>query len=595
MSSKPTSNRTLAELFGLNESLLALDVLERSTRVGLWIHDADADDLSWSAGTYGIHGVSPEQFKPTVDGMIAFYAPASRQLLMQAMEQAVNAGRNWNLDLELMQPDGTRKWVQVVGQAQQTDGRVSRVIGGVIDIGATRDGPDESRQRLVPSDGLQYHDPLTGLPNRQWLEKELTVRLEQTARDGRRGGWLLYLGLDRFKWVNESGGYGAGDHLILELVPRLTKALQPGGLLIRFSASKFAVLIAAQPVAIALQQAQALIAAVDSSRFKNDGRSITVGLSVGAVGLDTAGPADLKTVLRQAEACCRVAKLRGGGRVTLYSSEDAQLAEAEHDLIWSEEVQLALDENRFRLYAQRIVCIDGQAPPGYEILIRLQMCGGEVVPPDVFFPAMRRYGLMTLLDCRVIELVLEQLRNGLFQHYPCSYIAVNLSAPSYCDEIFVDFLLSALLSSGVAPEKLRFEITESEALPDLKTAQATVRRLNSHGFRVMLDDFGNGFTTFSDLRHLNIGGLKIDNSYTHRLDRDPFNQAVVACICDLCARLQLELIVEGVEDQATLDVLRPFNVRYAQGWLFHRPEPLLQALAGGVNAPASVSSTASKA
>jgi len=594
LSSKLTPNRTLAELFGLNESLLALDALERSTRVGLWIHDADADDLFWSAGAYGIHGVSPEQFKPTVDGMVAFYVPASRQLLMQAMEQALNAGRSWNLDLELTQPDGTRKWVQVVGQAQQTDGRVSRVIGSVIDIGAPRDGSDERRQRLVPSDGPQYHDPLTGLPDRQRLEKELTVRLEQAARDG-RGGWLLYLGLDRFKWVNESGGYGAGDRLILELVPRLTKALQAGDLLTHFSADKFAVLIAVQPVAMALQQAQALIAAVDSYRFKDDGRSITVGLSVGAVGLDTAGPADLKTVLRQAEVCCRVAKLRGGGRVTLYHSEDAQLAEAEHDLVWGEEVQLALDENRFQLHAQRIVCIDGQAPPGYEILIRLQMCDGEVVPPDVFFPAMRRYGLMTLLDRRVIELVLKQLRDGLFQHYPCSYIAVNLSAPSYCDEIFVDFLLSALLSSGVAPEKLRFEITESEALPDLKTAQATVRRLNSHGFRVMLDDFGNGFTTFSDLRHLNVGGLKIDDSYTRRLDRDPFNQAVVACICDLCERLQLELIVEGVEDEATLDVLRPFNVRYAQGWLFHRPEPLLQALAGGVNAPAGVSSTASTA
>lgn len=576
-------------MIGPDEFLLALHALERSTRVGIWIYDVGEDHLFWSTGTYRIHGLTPGQFTPTVDGVLDLYAQTSRSLFKQAIERALSTGRNWNLDLELIKPDDTRKWVRMASQTQQTDGRVRRIMGCVLDLRAGHGARDQSRKLLEHLKPQLYSDPLTGLPNRLMLESELTARLEQ-SRIGAASGWLLHLDLDRFRLINETCGNEAGDRLILELASRLRQALQPNDLLTRLGGDKFAVLMAALQRAAAVRRAKALIAMVDSYSFESGRRCFKLSLSVGAVALDVStGVTDLSTVLRHAETSCQVAKRRGGGRVTLYRSEDVQLASAEDDLVWGKEILLALDENRFELLAQRIVCLDGRNPPSYEMLLRLRQRDGTLALPGVFLPAAHRYGLRAALDRCVIEMVLEQCRNKLFEQYPCGYIAVNLSARSYCDDAFIDFLLSALTSSGVSPEKLRFEITESEALTDMKTAQATVKKLSAKGFRVMLDDFGNGYTAFDYLRRLQVAGLKIDNSYTRALDRDPFNQAVVACICNLCEQLQLELVAEGVEDEATLAKLRQFNMPYAQGWLFHRPEPLLQALAGGVTAPAYIS------
>lgn len=561
-----------------------MQVLERADLVGTWVYDVASEVLRWSYGTFRIAGQSPETFNPSINGALECYAPESRLIFAKAVKRALEEGLEINLKLELIRPDGSRHWVRVIGEGEQVDGVLVSVYGGIIDFSGHEELQSDQSTLVVRPQYRDSHDQLTGLPNRHALDRELAVRLAHSHING-AGGWLLHLDLDRFKLVNEVCGYAAGDRLILDILPLLKGALQAGDLLTRFSGDKFALLIAAVSPVDAVERGESLIQAINSHRFESEGHSFTVGLSVGAAPLDS-NSGDVSKVLRQAETSCQVAKRRGGDRVMLYRREDAQLASAEEDLGWGEEILCALDENRFELYAQRVVSIDSDAAPGYEVLVRLRQRDGTLSLPGSFLPAARRYGLMTTLDRRVVELVLSNCQLGLFDTYACSYLSVNLSALSLCDEAFITFLLPALARSGVPADRLRFEITESEALPSMDAARDTVDRLRSRGFDVLLDDFGNGFASFSYLRALKVDGLKIDNSYTRALQHDPFNQAVVSSICDLCAKLDLQLVAEGVEDEATLDILRQLKVREAQGWLFHRPEPLVTALQGGTPGPA---------
>lgn len=559
------------------DAALALSTLERAARVGIWTYDVASDTVRWSNGTYNISGRSPDGFTPTVASVLAMYAPDSQALLEDAIRQLLEDGADLNLELELLRPDGSSLWLQLVGEAQTEGGRVVGATGCVIDVDARRSAQSERRRLIEHVHYQQQHDQLTGLPNRHKLESTVAVQLAQAQNCG-ISGWLLHLDLTRFKLVNEACGYAAGDRLILELVPRLQRALQPWALLARFGGDKFGVLLPALTPAAVMSQAEALIAAVTAYRFESGDHSLTVGLAVGATPLD-ANTGDVSTVLRQAETSCQVAKLRGGDRVILYHREDSQLANAEEDQHWGEQILLALDEGRFELHAQRIVNLDG-GDPSYEILLRMRQRDGLLVLPGRFLPAARRYGLMTTLDRRVLALALAQFRAGAFDRHPCAYVSINLSAPSLSDEAFINFLLPMLSESCINPDRLRFEITESEAMHNVEHAQRAVTQLRTLGFRVMLDDFGSGYASFAYLRSLKVDGLKIDNSCTRALDRDPFNQAVVASIAGLCGQLDLELVAEGVEDEATLAVLRRLKVRYAQGWLFHRPQPLQQALLG---------------
>lgn len=575
----PQQERAAVPALVAEEASLSLATLERSGRMGVWLLDVESGQLHWSDEACRIHGIAPGTQPKTVEAMYALYAPASATRLRQALTRVVESGHDCSLELELARPGGMPAWVQLVTQSRQPGGRVNRVVGSIIDLRPHHAAEQRRKQLEEDLERQRYRDTLTGLPNRATLQSEIALRLSRGGQQD-AGLWFLHLDLDRFKLINQTCGYDAGDRLLLQLVERLSRALQAGDWLARIHGDSFAVLMAAATSYEVERRARVLIERVMSFYFEHQKRSLSVGLSIGAVALDAETLMDADTVLRQGEVSCQVAKQRGGNRVVLYQRGDTHLAGVESDQIWGGQILQALDEDRFELFAQRIVNIDSQSAPGYEILLRMRQRDGKYALPGLFLPAAHRYGLMTTIDQCVVEMVLKQCEAGLFERYPCRYVSVNLSAPSYCDEAFVDFLMAALVRSGVPPEKLRFEMTETENLPDIKVAQMTMLRLSSHGFRVMLDDFGNGFTSFGYLRRLNVGGLKIDNSYTYQLDKDPFNQAVVACVCDLCEQLRMELVVEGVETTEALDVLRQFNVRHAQGWLFHRPEPLAQALAG---------------
>lgn len=569
----------------------AFMALEDTARIGSWEYDVGTRQLRWSSGTYHLHGRLPFDFTPTLTAVLDLYTPTSRSLMSAAWQDALQDGRSWDLDLEL-QGGGQRRSIRTVGIPQRgINGRVERLIGCVFGVQQRRD--DGGRQPSNWRAEKIHLDTLTGLPDRRWLDGELRRRLAGTCRLG-AVGWLLYLDLDRFRMIVEACGEAVGDRLVREVSTLLRGIVQPQDLLVRIGGDKFGLLIDDVNAAAAVARATALIDTVSAFRFKARGHQFTVGLSVGGVAIDDTVAGEVGEVLRRAAVSCKTAKRQGGSRAVFYHRENALIVRVEDEMGWGEQIQRGLEERRFELHAQRIVCLDGSRAPSYEILLRLRGCDGELILPGKLLSAARRYGLMSALDRHVVELVLAQWRSGLLSAHPCDHITVNLSGFSLCDAAFTDFLLPALVSSGIPPSRLYFEITESEAFSSMRDAAEAVKRLRGLGFRVLLDDFGNGYTSFQYLRTLAIDGLKIDDSFTRDLDHDRFNQTIVSSICQVGSALGLEVIIEGIETAATLKVVKRLGVRHAQGWLFHRPEPLAQALSGGVTAPACISWAASK-
>ena len=554
----------------------ALTMLERSANAGLWMYEVASDVLHWSDGVFAIFGDSRGSYTPTLSRLIENCAPLSRQVMIRAGLKALKRGSPFALNLEIVQANGRRRRVRVIGEPKQAEGKVYRIVGCALDVQSSVD--TEEHNRLL-EEQLRYYrdyDSLTDLPNRKRLENELTECLVAARRRG-AGGWLLYLDLDRFKLINEACGPAGGDRLIRETATLLRENIESADFLARLGSDQFAIIIAEVEPAAAMRKATALVDLIDQYRFHGGANAFHVSVSIGAAPIDVS-VRHSGELFRRAEASCHVAKQQGGSRVVVFRHADTELANSETDLSWGEEILLGLDKGRFVLYAQRLVDIAGGSAPSYEVLLRLHTSDGSMALPGRFLPAARRYGLMNAIDRHVVQLLLRYLADSNDLQANWGHVSVNLSGASLCDDSFIGFLLPALTRSGIEPNKICFEITESEALHDIASAQEMVARLHASGYRVFLDDFGNGFTSFHYLKNLQVVGLKLDNSYIRHLDREPFNQAVVSSVSRICGHLGLELVAEGVENVSELDVLKRFGVHRAQGFLFHRPEPLANAI-----------------
>lgn len=420
------------------------------------------------------------------------------------------------------------------------------------------------------------HDPLTGLPNRGRFELELARRLDGARQRGDTHA-VLYLDLDRFTLINDTCGHQEGDRLLQLVARELDTRLRPGDMLARIGDDKFGVILAGCAAEAALRKAEILVDAVARSRFRVGERAFQLGLSAGITVIDAAVE-DARQLLIQADTACYVAKRLGGSRAQLYRHSDEEVSRTRNDMDWVARIEQALDENRVELHAQRIVPLDGGAPC-YELLVRLRTADGGVVLPGAFLPAAQRFGLMNKIERSVVRQALDKIdrmqRDGV-QDF--GYLSVNLSGGSLSDDSFTGFLLAELERLRTPPERVRFEITETSALTETAAARAFIDSLHLAGYKILLDDFGTGFTSFGYLKSLGANGLKVDQSFTRNLAGDVINQTIVESICKIGSRLGLEIIAEGVEDEVTLQALRTLGVRHAQGWLFHRPEPLERVL-----------------
>ncbi|MBD8574623.1 EAL domain-containing protein [Pseudomonas syringae] len=465
--------------------------------------------------------------------------------------------------------DGSTVPVALTGSPIHTDGQVSGMVLVLRDL-------TQERQYVANLSWQAAHDPLTGLVNRS----EFEYRLEQLLAHQGASHALLLLDLDQFKLINDGHGHAAGDQLLRHLCTVLPQGLREGDILARLGSDEFGILLHECSPQTAGEIAEGLRSMVEKLHFVWKGRAFMTTASIGMVLIDSLHQS-LEDALRAADLACYMAKEKGRNRVQVYRPDDLELSLRSGEMAWIQRLHMALEEDRFCLYAQEIAPLEPEGEGLHrrhvEILLRLRDESGGMVMPDRFIPAAERFGLMSTLDRWVVRRVLGLIAQSLerqpdgAQPALCS---INLSGSSIGDSAFLEYLKAQFRSHGVAPGMICFEITETAAIADLGRAIVFINELKALGCLFSLDDFCAGMSSFAYLKHLPVDFLKIDGSFVKDMLDNTVNRSMVEVINHIGHVMGKRTIAEYVETPLIEQVLREMGVDFAQGYLIGRPELL---------------------
>ncbi|MFD3334265.1 putative bifunctional diguanylate cyclase/phosphodiesterase [Streptomyces sp. NPDC058700] len=418
----------------------------------------------------------------------------------------------------------------------------------------------------------QLRDPLTGLPNRQWLLERAWTALEEAEGEGARAA-LVLIDLDRFRSVNDTLGHLAGDRLLLQIADRLRLALPRGAEAARLGGDEFAVLLPIADSTTSAQRVARHLVAELSSPLDLDGLTLVLEASAGvAVFPDHA--LDAEGLLRRADVAMYQAKRDRTGVEVYESKRDSNTPDR---LGLLGDLRRALDAGDVELHYQPKVRFDGQVA-GLEALVRWVHPERGKVPPDEFIAIAESSGLMPHLTEYVLETALAQVARWRAQGLDVP-VAVNVSPRDVHTPGFAGAVAARLARHGVPAGALQLEITEHVLLEDPQRAADTLNGLTGHGVKMSLDDFGTGYSSLVHLRRLPVSELKIDRSFVARLAVDTEDAEIVRCTVDLAHSLGLLVVAEGVEDDETWERLRDLGCDAVQGWLVAAAMPPGEATA----------------
>ncbi|WP_460096910.1 EAL domain-containing protein [Pseudomonas sp. S3_C01] len=463
--------------------------------------------------------------------------------------------------------DGSTVSVTLVGAPIRHAGKVSGAVLVLHDM-------TQERQYIANLSWQATHDALTGLANRREFEYRLEQALHNLTRQVGRHA-LMFLDLDQFKLVNDTCGHAAGDELLRHICALLQSGLRENDTLARLGGDEFGILLENCSPEAAEKIAEGLRQTVQNLHFVWKGRPFVTTVSIGLVHIAQT-PTTLEASLRAADMACYMAKEKGRNRVQVYHADDSELSLRFGEMAWVQRLHMALEENRFCLYAQEIAALGpGEHGGGHiEILLRLHDEAGRMILPDSFIPAAERYGLMTSLDRWVVENVFKIIRQCLndSRQGPMAMCAINLSGTTIGDQAFLDFLRKQFAAYSIPPEMICFEITETSAISNLGSAIRFINELKSLGCYFSLDDFCAGMSSFAYLKHLPVDFLKIDGSFVKDMLDDPINRAMVEVINHIGHVMGKRTIAEFVETAQIEQALLEIGVDYAQGYVIERPQ-----------------------
>ncbi len=416
------------------------------------------------------------------------------------------------------------------------------------------------------------HDELTGLVNR----REFQTRLENAISGARRESLhhaLCYIDLDQFKLINDTLGHVAGDKLLQQVARVMRQCMRARDTLARLGGDEFGPILDNCPIEKAAEIATGVITELSSSTFVWMERTLQIRASIGVVPIAPDSPPAVD-VMKQADLACYTAKDLGRGRIYVYPL-DLDYSSRYPDLLKVREWLDAFREDRFRLFAQPIVPLPGNAPSHdwYEVLLRISTHGNEVVSPRVLIPAAERYGQMEAIDRWVIDNALRW-RGDLFNRDNPTRLSINLSGTSLSSEGLYDFIERTLAKYDVDPKTICFEVTETTAARSPRAAGELLERLRRLGCRVALDDFGSGLSSFKYLKQLPIDILKIDGSLVHDLSDNSPEQVMIDAIGGLARCMNILTVAEQVRDNRTALQLKKIGIDYAQSFVYGRPRPI---------------------
>lgn len=435
---------------------------------------------------------------------------------------------------------------------------------------------DVSVQKSLMLD-LQHvaeHDALTGLYNRQYYSDNLERIIELAHRKQSYNLVCMFLDLDNFKYVNDTLGHMAGDRLLKEITNLLKNRMRKSDLLARIGGDEFSLIFQDIELDSAVVLANEYRKCIDEYQFIEEAKTFNVGCSIGLAAM-TADIDDKDELLSRADVACHEAKRKGKNCIHVYELSDKEKTDSLYvDMGWSQRIKNALENDSF-IFAKQSICSTGNGEVfADEYLLRLLESEEQgLIMPAGFLNSAERFGLMPDIDAWVVDHALAIYSNeNQGNNSPC--ISINLSAKSVGHPDILNVISESIKKYSIAPEKIIFEITEDVAIADFPNAIIFLNKLRAFGCATALDDFGAGYSSFSYLKEFPVDYVKIDGSFIVGIEDNKLNYALVKAIHDVCSTLNKKTVVEFVENQMALDVLKEIGVDYVQGFHIARPELL---------------------
>jgi diguanylate cyclase (GGDEF)-like protein/PAS domain S-box-containing protein len=474
----------------------------------------------------------------------------------------------------LLQADGKQSWVNTNKiPLHDAEGNVVGILGTFEDI--------TERQRVEEKIRYQaMHDLLTGLPNRTLFNEQLSVSLTQACNNQSMLA-VMFLDLDRFNTINDTLGHAVGDRLLQEVAKRLSSCLRQNDILARWGGDEFTLLVSQTNSADEVAKIAQRILNVLKPAFNLEGysqacrsTSLHISSSIGITLYPQDGE-DAETLLRNSAAALHRAKQQGRNNFQFYTA--AMNSQACELLVLENELHHALKRREFVVYYQPQVNTTTAEITGMEALVRWQHPKFGLVAPDKFIPLAEETGLIVPIGEWVLKTACAQNKAWQDAGLPPLRVAVNLSVRQFQQPLLLNIVSQTLQETGLSPQFLDLEITETIAMQNVELTKAILSELHQMGVYLSIDDFGTGYCSLGYLKQFPLHTLKIDKSFVRDLATDPQNAGIINAIMMLGRGFNLRVIAEGVETEAEKDCLRSFQCEEMQGYLSSPPLPAEEA------------------
>lgn len=480
-----------------------------------------------------------------------------------AMWRRLRNGEAWAGQFHNKRKDGSLYWEEaVISPVKDSQGAITHFIAVKQDVTARREA--EARARF-----LAFHDPLTKLPNRLVAKDEMSEAIRRADFTGSKAA-LLFIDVDNFKRVNDSLGHTTGDHLLQALVQRLTSCMREEDTLSRVSGDEFLVVAPGMHRAAAIEGIADRIRETLAKPLEVDGMEISTTVSIGAAVYPDDG-VSFEELHRQADLAMYCAKREGRDTFRIYNK--SMEIDSQGYVLTVNGLRKALEHGEFVLYYQPQVLLKTGEVTALEALIRWNHPELGIVPPGKFIQIAEDSGLIIDIGKWIINEACRQGAEWCGFGLSAMRIATNVSAIQMRRGGLDRLIATALSESGLAPDALEIELTESALIHDNADVAALLKRLKDLGIGIALDDFGTGYSNFTYLRHFELDRLKIDQSFIRNITSNRGDVAIVRSIVQLARNFGFETVAEGVETEEVLKVVRRAGCDHVQGYLLARPMP----------------------
>jgi diguanylate cyclase (GGDEF)-like protein/PAS domain S-box-containing protein len=493
-------------------------------------------------------------------------AEATQRLQLAAQQLSGRPYANTMIEVPVPHFDGRTRQAEMTVTNLLDDPSVHGLVLNTRDISERKELEDQLIHEA-------FHDALTKLANRALFKDRVTQALVRRPKGSTVA--VLFLDLDGFKEVNDSLGHAAGDELLIKVAERLGAAVRPEDTVARFGGDEFAVLIESIPDQEAAEEfAQRVIDGMDAPVLI-EGREIHIR---GSIGIAVAGPdaSDTDQIMRNADLAMYHAKAAGAGG---YASYDPQMHSGLIERLQLEaDLRRALEGDEFELHYQPTVRLDSGAVVGFEALLRWRHPTRGLVSPAEFITLAEATGMILPIGKWALTEACRQAAEWLevSPTRPMT-MAVNVSGRQFGQSDFADLVEKVLADTGLAPDRLCLEMTESVVMNDTEENLALLMRLKEIGVKLAIDDFGTGYSSLSYLRRFPVDTLKIDRSFVERLGQQSDDATLARTIVQLGQSLGMSTVAEGIEHSEQFLALRRMGCERAQGFYFSRPLPAIQA------------------